>query len=1251
MDTSIDPSQSSPTSHSSRESSSRESSPSEDEAPSTRSLLSSRLLDGSDLPRASTSTLFSSNRGHPDSSPEPSSGHSKPLKQRDDRRDQGSFLFSPGLSPRKPKKTKSFQDSRQKGTGRPKSPKYPHTTPPQLTSPESTFVLKRRPIEFSDSDSDVSSMDEDMNFKNVAGGSPSRRVSGMTSLKPSHSSKNKGVHADKSRKKALGTGAKNKSQAGVDRNLFSQDDEHELVEGLFNSDQSSSNANPQEYRPPTANELLQLQQQREALVRSTGFTLKQRAHDRSKFSSIMDDYQSNLVEKNSSPVQILKPQIPQKPKSHGVRTISLDDDSEDELEEDDIKKQEEAQWRLSASKAVLSAPKEKQRELTQRLLSRQAFSSAGGLEIGNSSPMSPLSKKIHDMSIGLTQQQPSSSPQTESSQKKTSHASPSKSQSALYFRDFNAAIRRKAAKRNLNHRMGENGISGNIQQGQNEDGILEQDGNSEGEMADEDSQSYQGDQEAEAGSADDEAFSGDSESDQDEAEGDDEAEGEVEDKVEDESMEEDGSQSSESESEESEDSSEELEEDNKIGTRAKSNRKRILMDDEDDVSVTLPGDHDSLVPQTNMTDILSEELEESTGASVAEKGSNGGSVTQSGPSPGFGAFFEASGAFTSDARPLTTDTMGSSSGPSDTKASGKNSQNPFNSALSSLLLDPAHEHDLGGEGHDRSDGEKNATGVSVNDTMLGADGATGPRRRQLVKREAKPKFNKNLKSDFIDYEAEEEEDEYMGMGGVDYESDNDNDDYDLGDGMIDASHDLDSKDVENVRQLHMEHEQVRHNKEIMDLVHGIASGNLWKRRHGQGDDLDIYDEDDIGGGFQRKKKLKVLEKFERLGNSKPLCFFLPLHGSTADKENTAAFARAFEKNVGDDQLVFLNDPYESDDGSGLPAKEERPKSDMAQLESDEDEEIEGLDTSTNTPESILLDGADGAKPLDTTMSDVRPHANSSRSSVKTVQTETTYSILAKTKAQVLPFANTAVSASMDFAGLDMSSVIEDDEELSDSEDMRASTRLQKTVEDPVVEYRELMRRTMVIRGILDGEGGGSPSKKALRDRRASQEHFELEQSFDSSSILGRVVDSRSSIDYQQSTSSHATFTRGHDGDSAPLPRPPTLTRQSSSFLSDERRKVFLNTVGEDNRSAGSRSRVNKEGTRRMMAFGAPAGKGGNTEADTSSSKRAASSSSASSSSFTTPSAPSLASKRRPKGDREQGGTGSGQLLQVVSNSL
>jgi len=81
---------------------------------------------------------------------------------------------------------------------------------------------------------------------------------------------------------------------------------------------------------------------------------------------------------------------------------------------------------------------------------------------------------------------------------------------------------------------------------------------------------------------------------------------------------------------------------------------------------------------------------------------------------------------------------------------------------------------------------------------------TRGRRRRLVKQDPKRVISKSDKSAFIEYEAEEEEDEFMGMGGVDYESDNpENDDYDLGDDMIDSNTKLGSRDAENVRKLHM----------------------------------------------------------------------------------------------------------------------------------------------------------------------------------------------------------------------------------------------------------------------------------------------------------------------------------------------------------------------------------------------------------------------------------------------------------------
>lgn len=106
-------------------------------------------------------------------------------------------------------------------------------------------------------------------------------------------------------------------------------------------------------------------------------------------------------------------------------------------------------------------------------------------------------------------------------------------------------------------------------------------------------------------------------------------------------------------------------------------------------------------------------------------------------------------------------------------------------------------------GHDIDQGG-GADNKKIPQPVLDTSNQEQTRGRRLVKQDSKRVISKSEKSAFIEYEAEEEEDEFMGMGGVDYESDNpENDDYDLGDDMIDSSTKLGSRDAENVRKLHM----------------------------------------------------------------------------------------------------------------------------------------------------------------------------------------------------------------------------------------------------------------------------------------------------------------------------------------------------------------------------------------------------------------------------------------------------------------
>lgn len=128
--------------------------------------------------------------------------------------------------------------------------------------------------------------------------------------------------------------------------------------------------------------------------------------------------------------------------------------------------------------------------------------------------------------------------------------------------------------------------------------------------------------------------------------------------------------------------------------------------------------------------------------------------------------------------------------------------------------------------------------------------------------------------------------------------------------------------------------------------------------------------------------------------------------------------------------------------------------------------------------------------------------------------------------------------------------------------------------DPIDEYKETMRRTKVIRNILDGLDDevdlASQSVDLPSQRRALPSTFNL---------LDRIIDKGP---MEESTVSSRTG--GADVDVTAIARPRMLARQNSSFLSEERRTQFLSTVGEESRGGNAGNRMVKEVNRRKMAF-------------------------------------------------------------------
>ncbi|KAF9288491.1 hypothetical protein BGZ68_000196 [Mortierella alpina] len=502
--------------------------------------------------------------------------------------------------------------------------------------------------------------------------------------------------------------------------------------------------------------------------------------------------------------------------------------------------------------------------------------------------------------------------------------------------------------------------------------------------------------------------------------------------------------------------------------------------------------------------------------------------------------------------------------------------------------------------------------------------ANGGGLRRLQKRAAKPTrggpISKNDKSAYIEYEAEEEEDEHMGMGGVDYESENDNDEYDLGDGMVDTSVVIDSKDAENVRQLHMQHEQVQHDKDISDLVQGIAAGGLWKRNKGQMDDLDLFDEEDMDGRFRRKKKLKVSEKIEKL----------------ADNPKTAAYARAFRKDKDDDQLVFLSDPDESNDEADSSSKakssgragSDREDDDMISLQSDDEVQPARHNEESEEEEEEMLNTDKRKEKL----RQARLLRDADEGSMN--ETMESGALTAMTKGQALPFGESSNDDAFS-------------ERTADNDSTVSSVRAKKSAEvrrEPVEEYEDILRRKKVIQDIIDGVE--DPVEQDMS--QSSSQRRRTSASFSAYRLMDRIVDRSQLADSDLGASSGNTSAFGGGGrpgaevDVEAIVRPRTLSRQNSSFMCEERKARFLSTVGEESRGGNAGNRVVKEVNRRRMAFATSSKQDG-----------ASTASSSSSSSSTTivrgvgsqPSDPSATNKKSRTG---AGSSGPSRLLRILT---
>ncbi|KAF9360626.1 hypothetical protein BGX26_008464 [Mortierella sp. AD094] len=1146
----------------------------------------------------------------------------KPSSQGED----GSSMFSPTLSPRKTKKKPSSGSSsnprshvnttalsnatsthktNKTGKSSRASPSPTSATGARatggLSSPISSFSLSRRATTmFSDSDSDISPIEDNI--------SPSKSVPRGIVLSASISSDmdtemlslNKSSSFTNSRN-SLSQGQGEHEERGQLHNA--EWDEDEVMLGDTQAKQSVK----------TQKEMLKVHMEANHLMRTTSLPIKARVSKKYDLSELMKQSQTKLDEKkNATRVPYLytgniQPSMPERqkhslnspPPKTKIKTIALSDDSEDEPDTGSVKF---SQSRLDAAKAFLIAPK--QRRPGPAKLGIQPVDM---LPQGESSiPMSPLSNNVSKMSISGSYGGLTSSHQTSNDLRQISMTSPSKSQRpGAGINLLKEDIRRKQAKSNMELRKKlamEAKKSGKWMAPEEyaaEQMLLEEDADDEGDedydperTGGKNSQDNDGDIEGEEGdgdyeeneelpiersSADEaEALSGESEGEGEREAGVDNADGVVD--SESNIEEEDDDDDEEDEEEEAEEEAEAI----KVKAR-RPNAKKVIIEDEDELNVVIINRENP--PTESEDDDENQGSDENSDEAISSSGdddddADGHESQDIDGSPGFRNFFAPSmdhNVTKKQNKPLADDptpTIESSIASMPSSDPSPDQSEDFSQSQSLVIPSGILSAKFTPSAPDSSDpfaiyasidkeiadiespivdGSQSLASADLSQPRNAFDVLTGAQGlRRLRKKEVTSKrILKGEKSMFIEYEAEEEDDEHRGMGGVDYESDNDQDDYDLGDGMIDTTVALDIQDAENVRKLHMKHEQEQHDKDISDLVHGIAAGNLWKRRNGQGDDLDIFDEEDMDGRFQRKKKLKVSEKFEKL----------------ADNPSTAAFARALKKEIDDDHIVFLSDPDESNDEADAVGKGKK-----ADNSDDEDEEMAAADPSddevsvdkSHSNPGYLEDEEDEEEdePLN---ADKRKEnlrlAKLLRSNSETSKSGLT--VTAWTKTQTLPFGPSSSEHTFMKTGNNTATT-----SVETGESAKSGGK-DSMEEHHIDEYNNLLKRSKLIRDIVDGViDPAGPSVELIATSSSSSFSYRSSETIDD-------LQSTSSLRTREEVSISAV-----DPSLRTIAKPRMLARQSSSFLAEERRSLFLSAVGDD--GGGSVKDVN----RRKMAFGA-----------------------------------------------------------------
>ncbi|PVH85226.1 hypothetical protein DL98DRAFT_568435 [Cadophora sp. DSE1049] len=183
----------------------------------------------------------------------------------------------------------------------------------------------------------------------------------------------------------------------------------------------------------------------------------------------------------------------------------------------------------------------------------------------------------------------------------------------------------------------------------------------------------------------------------------------------------------------------------------------------------------------------------------------------------------------------------------------------------------------------------------------------------VMRKSSKKKVEKKVEEDFdkkkskakemVNEQAEESEDEYAGLGGASDDESGAEDDAFVKEMINDEGGE--HFDAGKLAAIHADRERVNDEKQIEKLYKDITNGMLRRKR---GADYDLSDSDDGGEARQRRKRKEFAKMRKALLADERI-------GKIAENPKRQAFLRAIEDRGSEDEMDFLEDFPEQEEGT------------------------------------------------------------------------------------------------------------------------------------------------------------------------------------------------------------------------------------------------------------------------------------------------------------------------------------------------